>query len=135
MEPVRLSAAPPNRAREPGSSDTATSTPRKLTALTPNTTVGPHWASTKPAIAGPTKRATCSERLLIATALSSSAAGTVDASMPWKAGKLSVPRLPPTIAIAPISGTVSESVAHSNPSSTATPMFAPWKPSSSLRLS
>jgi hypothetical protein len=42
------------------------------------------------------KRASWRKRLLAATALSSAGLGTVDASIPWKAGKLRVPRLPPT---------------------------------------
>jgi len=103
--------------------------------LTPKTHVGPAAASRKPARAGPTNRDTCSERLLTATALSRSSSGTVEASMPWKAGKLSVPRLPPATARTPSRGRVSESVAQSAASAAARSMFAPWKTSRSLRRS
>ncbi len=67
--------------REPGNKVSVPSTATKLAALTPNTQVGPATASKNPAIAGPTKRATCSDRLLIATALSRSRLGTVAASI------------------------------------------------------
>ena len=43
--------------------------------------VGPATASKNPAIAGPIKRASCSDRLLIATALSRSRLGTIAASI------------------------------------------------------
>jgi hypothetical protein len=75
------SVAAPGRGREPGSKASVPSTAMKLTALTPNTQVGPAAASKNPAIAGPTKRATCNERLLMATALSRSRRGTVAASI------------------------------------------------------
>jgi hypothetical protein len=71
----------------------------------------------------------------MATALSRSSRGTIEACIPWKAGNVRVPRLPPIRAIAPMSGTVSASACHWTASSTATPMLAPWKPSSSVRRS
>jgi hypothetical protein len=73
--------------------------------------------------------------LLMATALSRSFLGTMDASIPWKAGKLSAPRTPPTNARVPITGTVSESVAERMASDTGTSMLVPWKARRSLRWS
>ncbi len=90
-------------------------------------------ASSTPAMAGPMKRALCSSRLLIATALSRCSRGTVVASMAWKAGKASVPRLPPSTASTPISTTVSDPVASSTASSTDTAMLAVWSASTSRR--
>ena len=55
--------------------------------------------------------------------------------MPWKAGKLSVPRLPPTTARAPISPTVNASVAQSTASTSGEAMFSDCKISSSFRRS
>ena len=54
------------------------------------------------------------------------------ASIDWNAGNESVPRLPPTSAIAP--STHGQRVGlPQHGEQLATPMFAPWKPSSSLR--
>src|ERR687888_2793795 len=98
MAPL-ATAAPAGR--ELGSTASVPSTATKLAALTPNTQVGPAAASRKPAKAGPTKRATWSERLLIATALSRSRLGTVDASIAWNGGEVRVPRIPPPPAGTP----------------------------------
>lgn len=86
-------------------------TTMKLTALAPNTQVGPAAASRKPAMAGPAKRATCRDRLLMATALSRSPRGTMVPIMAWNGGKLSVPRIPPRTARPASSPTVRVPVA------------------------
>ena len=135
MAPPRPAATSAAAARDPGSSATAASTPRKLTAFTPNTHAGPPWASSTPASAGPTKRATCKSSELIATALSRSSRGTEVASIPWKAGNASVPSEPPTTAIAPISATVRAPVCHSTARAAATTMLSPWNSRISRRLS
>jgi hypothetical protein len=111
--------------RDAGTSATAARTARKLRAFTEKTAVGPNAASRNPDAAGPRKRASWSERLLTATALSRSSGGTVEASIPWKAGKLRVPRLPPTTAMTLRRGMVRVSVAQSVASRAATAMFAP----------
>jgi hypothetical protein len=114
-------------ARELGRRRSAPRTPRKLIALTLKTQVGPAQARSTPAMAGPTKRATWSERLFSATALSRSFAGTVEASMDWKAGKLSDPSVPPMKASTPMRNTVRFPEAQRTVSAIATPILPPWK--------
>jgi hypothetical protein len=123
------------RALEAGRAASAPRTARKLNALRPKTHVGPADARRTPAIAGPTKRATWSERLFKATALSRSSSGTVEASMDWNAGKLSVPSVPPMNARTPMRKTVSSPDAQSTVRAIATPMFPPWKRRRILRRS
>ena len=97
------------------------------------TSVGPVLASSTPAIAGPMKRATWSSSELIATALSRSSRGTVDARIACVAGNDSAPSDPPTRASSAIQPTVSVSVAYMTASAAATSRFSAWNPSSSLR--
>jgi hypothetical protein len=90
-------------------------------------------ASSTPAIAGPRKRATCRSSELIATALSRSSRGTVEASTACVAGNDSAPSDPPISASSAIQPTVSVSVAYMTASVAATSRLSAWKQSSSLR--